>query len=100
MRVGTAGRQDAQVKPEELDGLVAANVRAARARLDVRQLDLADDMGWTQGTVSAVEKGTRRITLADAIALCGALQIDLRQLLAGVDPEVLSTLGIDRRGER
>lgn len=97
MRAGHAGRQDAGVKPEELDGLVASNVRAHRARLKLRQLDLADDMGWAPSTVSAVEAGTRRITLADAVALCGALQIDLRQLLSGVDPEVLSTLGIDRR---
>lgn len=85
------------MKPEDLDSLVAANVRAHRARLKLRQLDLADDMGWAQGTVSAVEAGARRITLADAIALCEALQIDLRQLLAGIDPQVLGTLGLDRR---
>lgn len=88
------------VKPEELDALVAGNVRAARARLKLRQEDLADDIGWSRPTVSSVEAGSRRITLADAVALCGALKIDLRQLLAGVEPEVLDTLGIDRRGER
>ena len=77
--------------------MVAANVRAARARLKLRQIDLADDMGWAASTVSSVEAGTRRITLADAAALCGALKIDLRQLLAGVDQETLNNLGIDRR---
>lgn len=85
------------MKPEELDALVAGNVRAARARLKLRQLDLADDMGWAPSTVSAVEAGTRRITLADAISLCEALQIDLRQLLAGVDPGALAALGLERR---
>lgn len=85
------------VKPEELDALVAGNVRAARARLKLRQVDLADDMGVAAATVSALETGTRRITLADAISLCAALKIDLRQLLADVDPETLQTLGIDRR---
>lgn len=84
--------------PEELDNLVAGNVRAARARLQIRQQDLADEMGWPRLTVTSVELGRKRITLADVIDLCGGLQIDLRQLLAGVDAEVLETLGIDRRG--
>lgn len=87
------------MKPEELDDLVASNVRAHRARLKLRQLDLADDMGWTPSIVSALEAGTRRITLADAVALCEALKIDLRQLLAGAPADVLQSLGIDRRGE-
>ena len=85
------------VKPDELDDLVAGNVRAARARLKLRQEDLADEIGWTRPTITAIEAGRRRITLADAVALCGALKLDLRQLLDGVDPEVLQTLGIDRR---
>lgn len=87
------------MKPDELDDLVAANVRAMRSRLKLRQIDLADDMGMAASTVSALESGTRRITLADAVALCEALNMDLRQLLAGVDPEVLATLGIDRRSD-
>jgi hypothetical protein len=33
--------------PEELDTLIAANVRAVHARLWLRQEDLADDMGWS-----------------------------------------------------
>lgn len=86
------------MKPEDLDALVAGNVRAARARLKLRQIDLADDMGWAPSTVSAVEAGTRRITLADAIALCRALEMDLRQLLAGIETDDLNVLGIDRRG--
>jgi transcriptional regulator with XRE-family HTH domain len=87
------------VTPEELDALIAGNVRAARARLQLRQQDLADEMGWPRLTVGSIELGRKRVTLADAIALCAALQIDLRQLLAGVDPETLGTLGIERRGE-
>lgn len=87
------------MKPEELDALVAGNVRAARARLKLRQEDLADEIGWSRPTVSSVEAGSRRITLADAVALCGALKLDLRQLLAGVPTEVLQTLGLDRRAD-
>jgi len=86
--------QDRGVKPEELDALIAGNVRAARARLRLRQEDLADDMGWSRPTVSSVEAGARRITVADAIALCAALKISLHELLQGADPEDLEALGL------
>lgn len=86
------------MNPEELDALVAGNVRAARAKLRMRQDDLALDMGWTRNQVTNLESGSRRVTLADAAALCKALQIDLRELLAGADAETLGDLGIDRRG--
>lgn len=85
------------VKPEEIDALIAGNVRAARARLKLRQEDLADDIGWSRPTVSSVEAGSRRITVADAVALCRALQIDMRQLLAGVELDTLQVLGLERR---
>lgn len=85
------------MEQEELDALVAGNVRAARARLKLRQEDLADELGWSRPVVGALENGNRRVTLADAVALCRALKIDLRQLLAGVPPETLQALGIDRR---
>lgn len=83
--------------PDELDSLVAGNVRAARARLQLRQEDLADELGWDRATISRIEAGRRRIQLSDAIALCRGLRIDLRQLLAGADPDDLAELGIDRR---
>lgn len=86
------------VTPEELDTLIAGNVRAARAKLRLRQEDLADEIGWNRPAITYLETGKRRVTLSDAIALCAALQIDLRQLLAGVDTEALQALGIDRRG--
>lgn len=82
------------MKPEELDAVIAGNVRAARARLRLRQEDLADDMGWSRPTVSSVEAGTRRITVADAVSLCGALKISLRELLQGADREDLGALGL------
>jgi transcriptional regulator with XRE-family HTH domain len=82
------------VSPEEIDALIAANVRAARARLRLRQEDLADLMGWSRPTVSALEAGTRRITLADTVALCEALKLDLAELLRGAPDEVLQSLGL------
>jgi transcriptional regulator with XRE-family HTH domain len=82
------------VSPEEIDALIAANVRAARARLRLRQEDLADLMGWSRPTVSALEAGTRRITLADTVALCEALKLDPAELLRGAPDEVLQSLGL------
>lgn len=83
--------------PEELDQLIAGNVRAARAKLRIRQDDLALDMGWTRNMITNLESGSRRVTLADAVVLCDALKVDLRQLLAGADAETMRKLGIDRR---
>lgn len=83
--------------PEELDQLIAGNVRAARAKLRIRQDDLALDMGWTPNMITNLESGSRRVTLADAVVLCDALKVDLRQLLAGADAETMRKLGIDRR---
>lgn len=84
------------MKPEELDALIAENVRAWRARRRLRQEDLAADIGWTRPTVSSVEAGTRRITVADAVSLCRALQITFRQLLEGAPADVLEILGMER----
>lgn len=85
------------MNPDELDALIAGNVRAARAKLRLRQDDLADEMGWTRNMVTNLESGSRRITLSDAVALCAALKVDLHELLAGADSETMRTLGIDRR---
>jgi transcriptional regulator with XRE-family HTH domain len=84
------------VDQEELDALVAGNVRAARARLKLRQEDLADELGWSRPVVGTLENGNRRVTLADAVALCRALQISLPDLLAGAPTDVFESLGIDR----
>jgi DNA-binding XRE family transcriptional regulator len=60
-----AGRMTA-VTPEEIDTLIASNVRALRARRRERQEDLAGELGWSRPTVGALEAGTRRVTVADA----------------------------------
>jgi transcriptional regulator with XRE-family HTH domain len=87
------------VTPDELDDLVAANVRAARARANLRQEDLADELHWDRAIISRIEQGRRRIQLADAIALCEALGIELRQLLQGVPATTLRKLGLERRAD-
>jgi transcriptional regulator with XRE-family HTH domain len=83
-------------EPDDLDALIASNVRAHRARLRITQEDLADELGWSRPPVSYLEAGTRRVTLIDAVALCKALRIDLRELLRGASADVLDALGIDQ----
>jgi transcriptional regulator with XRE-family HTH domain len=82
------------VAPDEIDAVIAANVRAIRARRRERQEDLADELGWVRQTVSALEAGSRRVTVADAIALCKVLEVDLRELLRGLDQEDWGALGL------
>lgn len=89
---GCLSRQDANVTPDELDALVAGNVRAARARLKLRQEDLADELGWSRPVVGALENGNRRVTLADAVLLCQALNLSLRELLQGAPEEAIESL--------
>lgn len=81
--------------PDEVDALVAGNVRARRAKLRSTQQDIADEVGLSRPAFSALESGTRRITLAEAIDLCRALEIDLRELLRGAPGDVFDTLGIN-----
>ncbi|MEJ1110898.1 MULTISPECIES: helix-turn-helix domain-containing protein [unclassified Kribbella] len=88
---------DAEVSTEEVDAAIAANVRAIRARRQERQEDLAAELGWSRPVVGDLENGRRRVTVADAIALCRVLDVDLRELLQGVDDDDLGVLGLDRR---
>jgi transcriptional regulator with XRE-family HTH domain len=89
---GWLSRQDADVTQEELDQLVAGNVRAARARQRLTQQDLADELGWSRPVVGTLENGNRRVTLADALLLCQALNLSLRELLQGAPEDVIEGL--------
>jgi transcriptional regulator with XRE-family HTH domain len=84
-------------KPDPIDTLIAANVRAIRARRQERQADLAADLGWSPPVVGDLENGRRRVTMADMVKLCRALDVDLQELLRGLDPEDMRRLGLDRR---
>lgn len=82
------------MESEDLEALIAGNVRAARARTRLRQEDLADAMGWQRATVTSLENGSRRLTLVEAVMLCGALKISLRDLLHGAPEDVFTKLGL------
>jgi transcriptional regulator with XRE-family HTH domain len=77
-----------------VDDVIAENVRALRARRQWRQEDLADRLDWTRPTVTTLEQGRRRVTAADLINLCHALDVPLHELLAGLPRSDLDALGI------
>jgi transcriptional regulator with XRE-family HTH domain len=45
-------------------------------------------------TVSAIERGVRRVDFDDTLKLCRALGVPVVILLQGADPEDLHTLGL------
>lgn len=75
-----------------LGDVIAANVRAERARRKWKQSDLADLLGWERASVGHLESGRRSVKASDLPALCRAFGISLDALIAGADPEDLEAL--------
>lgn len=76
--------------------VVAANVRAERARMRLTQRQLAQRLDWSVGTLADLEAGRRRPAVDDLPRLCAALGVTLAELLNRADPEDLGRLGLDR----
>jgi len=67
--------------------LLAANVRAGRALLDLSQQDLAERMSalglqWSRPTVSQVERASRAVSIDELFGLAHALEVDILMLLS------------------
>jgi len=77
-----------------LGQVVAAAVRAERARLDMDQGQLATALGWSRTTVSNLESGTRAIGVDDIVPICRALGVTLPQLVDRADPDDRAIIGI------
>jgi transcriptional regulator with XRE-family HTH domain len=77
-----------------LSEVAAGNVRARRARLRLTQRQAADRAGLARSIWSVIESGQRRLTLDDAWRICGALDMDIRDLLDGAPDEAISALGL------
>jgi len=60
------------------------NIRAARAKINMKQEDLCGKANFDRSYLSQVETGTYNITLAKAYALAAALECPLSEIL----PEV------------
>lgn len=56
------------------------NLKSARAAMDLSQQDLADIVGVSRQTISAIEKGDYNPTINLCIAICKALNKTLDQL--------------------
>lgn len=74
--------------------VVARNIRAERSRRLWKQADLAERLGWSQSSVSAVEIGQRAINLSELPAICRALDVTMADLVRGADEEDLRALGL------
>ena len=75
-----------------LSKVIARNARALRAAAQLRQVDVAQRAGISRTQLSVIEGGGRRISVEDLLALCRGLDIGLRDLLTGADPEDAATL--------
>jgi transcriptional regulator with XRE-family HTH domain len=80
--------------PGSVDAVIAENVRALRARRRLRQEDLATELGWSRAVITTLENGTRRVTVEDAINLCRALDVSLRDLLTGLPVDDVDALDL------
>jgi transcriptional regulator with XRE-family HTH domain len=78
----------------DLGDVIAANVRAERARLGITQVQLGERLTMSGATVSDIETGRRTITAADLPRLCEAFGIVLSELLRRADPHDLEALGL------
>ena len=96
---GTLWPREHSVVAHDIDQVIAANLRALRARQGIRQVDLAKLTGLSRPTIAALEKGSRRVTVADAIILCSALGVGVSALLQG-DQDALRALGLDQSDEQ
>ncbi len=73
--------------PDECDRVIAANIRAERARAALPQKDLAARMNeagheaWRPQTVSYVENGGRRVLAAEVISLSEILAVPVAALM-------------------
>jgi transcriptional regulator with XRE-family HTH domain len=69
-------------------------VRAERARLGLSQGELAEKLGVSQSTVSAIEQGTRRVYADELVEICMTFQINLADFLSRAEPGDRRALGL------
>lgn len=65
----------------EIREALAAEIRAARARKDITQSELADRAGISRATIARLEAGTRSADVVQLLAIADALDVDAGALL-------------------
>jgi hypothetical protein len=78
----------------DLRPIVAANVRARRAWLGIRQEEAAIRVGLPRSTWRDVESGRRRLYFGEVVAVVEGLGITLDELLTGADPRTRKAFGL------
>lgn len=61
------------------------NIRMRRHLMKLTQVQLAEMVGCSKGTISALERGQRAISVEMLFALSRALKYPVREMLIGVD---------------
>jgi transcriptional regulator with XRE-family HTH domain len=75
--------------------VVAANVRAQRAKRQWLQTELAEKLNKSQRAVSDLERGRLGdVGIGDLTQLCRVFQVPLTELLDGASAEDLAALGL------
>jgi transcriptional regulator with XRE-family HTH domain len=80
-----------------LSDVIAANVRAERARRRWSQQELADRSGLSRSTIADLEIGTRRITADHLPVLCRAFGVTFAEMIRGAEAEDIQALSITPR---
>jgi transcriptional regulator with XRE-family HTH domain len=74
-------------------------LRAARERSGITQVDLAQRLGETQSFISKCERGERRIDIVELRSFCSAIGVSLPSFVLDLDQK-LSAEGRSRRKRR
>lgn len=79
----------ASLTPPDLHARIVAGLTTARREARLRQVDLAERLGWQQAYVSRYETGERMLGVDEYVAVARAIGVDpvalLAQVLAPVD---------------
>lgn len=83
--------------PVTMREAIAAEIRAQMGRRNIRQRHLADALGRHQQWLSRRLNGEVTFSIDDLEAICLVLNISVRELVVGIDPEP-AVSALDRRG--
>lgn len=78
-------------KADSISGRFARRMRAVRQHRNMTQGELAQAIGVHRATVPKLESGDRRITIAEAVAIAEALDVNLADLVTPAPLELPPT---------
>lgn len=64
-------------------------LKDARAKSGITQVQLAESLGITQSLVSKIERGDRRLDVAELRSVCIALGVTLRDFIVDLENELV-----------